>query len=140
MLSTKPIWVAPHERDPLYLYIAATRQVVSTALVVERAEEGKAHCVQRPIYYISEVLSASKQRYPHYQKLAYGVFMTAKKLKHYFQEHPIVVLSGAPLSDILNNSEATGRVAKWGIELSPWDIMYKARDALKSQILADFIA
>ena len=65
--------------------------------------------------------------------------MTDRKLKHYLQEYPIAVLSGAPLSDILNNSEATGRVAKWGIELSPWDITYKARDVLKSQVLADFI-
>jgi diketogulonate reductase-like aldo/keto reductase len=64
--------------------------------------------VQRPVYYLSEVLSVTKQRYPHYQKLAYGVFMTARKLRHYFQEHPIMVVSEAPLSDILNNPEATG--------------------------------
>ena len=138
-MSTKPILVAPQEQETMYLYLAATRQVVSTVLVVEREEEGKSHGVQRPVYYVSEVLSISKQRYPHYQKLAYGVFMTARKLKHYFTEHPITVLTGAPLSDILNNPEATGRVAKWGIELSPFDITYRARDALKSQVLADFL-
>ena len=44
-LSSKPILVAPQEEEPLYLYIAATRQVVSTVLVVERAEEGKIHAV-----------------------------------------------------------------------------------------------
>ena len=139
-MSTKPVLVAPQEREPLYLYLAATKQVVSTVLVVERAEEGKIHGVQRPIYYVSEVLSASKQRYPHYQKLAYGVFMTARKLTHYFSEHPVTVLTDAPLSDILNNPEATGRVAKWGIKLSPRDITYRPRDALKSQALADFLA
>ena len=96
-LSTPPVLVAPHEKEPLYLYIAATNRVVSTVLVVERAEEGKAHGVQRPIYYLSEVLSQSKQRYPHYQKLAYGVFMTSRKVAHYFQEHPITVVSAAPL-------------------------------------------
>jgi hypothetical protein len=45
-------------------------------LVVEHREEGKTHGVQRPMYFLSEVLSPSKQRYPHYQKLAYSVFMT----------------------------------------------------------------
>jgi len=50
------------------------------------------------------------------------------------------VVTHAPLSDILNNPEATGRVAKWGIELSPRDITYKPRDVIKSQVLADFIA
>jgi hypothetical protein len=37
--------VAPKEKEPLLLYIAATHQVVSTILVVERSEEGKAHGV-----------------------------------------------------------------------------------------------
>jgi dsDNA-binding SOS-regulon protein len=80
MLSTPPVLVAPKEKEPLLLYIAATHQVVSTVLVVERSEEGKAHGVQRPVYFISEVLSPTKQRYPHYQKLAYSVFTTAQKL------------------------------------------------------------
>ncbi|KAK1595421.1 hypothetical protein QYE76_007721 [Lolium multiflorum] len=38
-ISTPPILVAPKEKEPLLLYIAATPQVVSTALVVEREEE-----------------------------------------------------------------------------------------------------
>ncbi|KAK1694903.1 hypothetical protein QYE76_011600 [Lolium multiflorum] len=78
IISTPPILVAPKEKEPLLLYIAATPQVVNTALVVEREEEGKLHGVQRPVYFISEVISPSKQRYPHYQKLAYGVFTTAR--------------------------------------------------------------
>jgi len=96
--------------------------------------------VQRPVYYLSEVLSPTKQRCPHYQKLAYGVFRAARKLRHYFQEHPIVVVSEAPLSSILNNPEATGRVSVWGIELSPHDITYERRKAIKSQVLPDFVA
>src|SRR3954462_8031312 len=58
------------------------------------------------------------------------------------------LLSGAPNhssdktppSDIINNNDATGRVAKWGIELAAFEITYKRRDAIKSQALADFIA
>ena len=45
------------------------------AILVERKEAGKEHPVQRPVYYVSEVLIESKQRYPHCQKLMYGVFM-----------------------------------------------------------------
>jgi hypothetical protein len=80
VISTPPVLVAPKEREPLLLYIAATHQVVSTVLVVKRSEEGKAHGVQRPVYFPSEVFSPSKQCYPHYQKLAYNVFTTAQKL------------------------------------------------------------
>jgi hypothetical protein len=46
VLSTPPVLVAPKEKEPLLLYIASTHQVVSTVLVVERSEEGKAHGVQ----------------------------------------------------------------------------------------------
>jgi hypothetical protein len=93
--------------NPLLLYIAATYQVVSTVLVVERSEEGKAHEVQRPVYFLSEVLSPSKQRYPLYQKIAYSMFTTPRKLRQYFAVHPIIVVNKAPLSNILNNPEAT---------------------------------
>jgi hypothetical protein len=77
VLSTPPVLVAPKEREPVVLYIAATHQVVSTVLVVEQSEEGKAHGVHRPVHFLSEVLSPTKQRYLHYQKLASSVFTTA---------------------------------------------------------------
>jgi hypothetical protein len=60
VLSTPLVLVAPNEKEPLLLYIVATHQVVSTVLVVERSEEGKAHGVQRLVYFISEVLSPTK--------------------------------------------------------------------------------
>jgi hypothetical protein len=44
----------------LYLYVTATTQVVSAVIVVERMEKGHALPVQRPVYYISEVLSETK--------------------------------------------------------------------------------
>ena len=64
LLLTKPsILVPPSDGESLLLYIAATTQVVSAALVVERIEEGHGLKVQRPVYFISEVLSDSKTRY-----------------------------------------------------------------------------
>jgi hypothetical protein len=92
--------------------------VVSSSLVVERAKDGKEHGVQRPVYYLSEVLSPTKQRYPHYQKLAYAIYMIGKKLPHYFECHSIIVVASTPVSSILNNPDATGRVSLWGIDTS----------------------
>jgi hypothetical protein len=140
VLSTPPVLVAPKEREPLLLYIAATHQVVSTVLVVEQSEEGKAHGVQRPVYFRSEVMSPSKQCYPHNQNLPYSVFTIARMLRQYFAVHPIIVVIEAPLSNILNNPEATGHVSLWGIELSPLDITYEKGKAIKSQVLQDFTA
>ena len=64
ILMKAPILVPPIDGEPLLLYIAATTQVVRTALVVEWEEEGHTLKVQCPVYFISEVLSNSKTRYP----------------------------------------------------------------------------
>ena len=42
LLSTQPVLAAPISKEPILLYVAATRQVVGTVLTVEREEEGKA--------------------------------------------------------------------------------------------------
>ena len=64
LLSSPPVLVAPDPCEPLLLNFAATNHVVSAALVVEREEQGHALKVQQPIYFISEVLTDTKSRYP----------------------------------------------------------------------------
>src|SRR4051812_21482250 len=95
VLSESPLMAAPSPREPMLMYIAATNRVVSIVLVVERAEEEKECPVQRPVYYLSEVLTESKQRYPQYQKMVYAVFRATRRLPHYFQEHPVTVVTSS---------------------------------------------
>jgi hypothetical protein len=95
-LSNSLILVPPAIGEPLLLYIAATTQVVSTVLVVERAEEGHTLLVQRPLYFISEVLSETKVCYPQIQKLLYAIVLTRRKLRHYFEGHPVTMVSSFP--------------------------------------------
>ncbi|KAK1650201.1 hypothetical protein QYE76_068006 [Lolium multiflorum] len=85
------------------------------------------------------ILASPLEREPMFQKMTYGVFMAATKLKHYFEEHPMKVVSEAPISDIMGNKDASGRIAKWAIQLSPYVPVYERRDAIKSQALADFL-
>ena len=123
ILATNPILAAPNVGEPMLLYIVATHQVVSAVLVVERETDGHKFPLQKPVYYVSIVLTPCKSRYPHYQKIAYAVFMASRKLRHYFQECSITVASEVPLNDIINNREATGRIAKWAIKLLLFDII-----------------
>ena len=124
----------------MMLYIAATIMLVGVVIVVERKEEGHMYKVQRPIYYISEVLSDSKVQYPHVQKLLYALLIMSRKLRHYFDGHKIMVVTDFPLRDILRNRDATGRISKWAVELGVLNIDFSSRKAIKSQALADFVA
>jgi hypothetical protein len=79
-LSKTPVLTAPRKKEQLLHYLVATTHVVSTTIVVERQEDGHAYLVQRPVYFVSEVLSESNARYQLVQKLLYAVLITSWKL------------------------------------------------------------
>ena len=114
--------------------------VVSMAIAVEQVEEGHVYKVQQPVYYINEVLYESKAKYPHVQKLLYALLITSRKLCHNFDEHKVTVVSDFPIGDVLCNRDATGCISKWSVELGGQNIEFVSCKAIKSQVLADFIA
>jgi hypothetical protein len=59
-LQSPPVLTTPLQGEDLLLYIAATTHVINSAIVVERTEEGHAFGLQRPVYFVSKVLSESK--------------------------------------------------------------------------------
>ena len=101
LLTRPPILVPRNDGESLLLYIAATTQVVRAALVVEQEEEGHTLKVQCPVYFISEVLSDSKTRYSQIQKLLYAILITKRKLRHYFESHPVMVVTLFPLGEVV---------------------------------------
>jgi hypothetical protein len=139
-LTTPPVMTPPILKETLLLYISATTNVVSTVLVAEREEEGQSYPVQRPVYYVSEVLADAKTRYTQPQKLLYAFLITVRKLRHYFQAHKIMVPSSFPLGEIIHNRDANGRIVKWSVELGEFKIEFCPRQAIKSQILIDFVS
>jgi hypothetical protein len=66
--------------------------------------------------------------------------LARRKLQHYFEAHPVTVVSLFPLGEILCNPAAVGRIAKWSAELMGETLAYAPHKAIKSQILADFVA
>jgi hypothetical protein len=80
----------------------------------------------------SEVLSETKIRYPQIQKLLYAVILTRRKLRHYFESHPVTVVSSFPLGEIIQCREASGRISKWAVEIMGETISFAPRKAIKS--------
>jgi hypothetical protein len=118
----------PSSEAPLLLYVAASHAAVIAALLQEK-QDGQAK-KQVPIYFISEVLSPSKENYTELEKVLYVVLMASRKLRHYFQSYHIIVPSSRPLKDIIRNREATGRVVKWVVELNGFTIDYVHRSSI----------
>jgi ribonuclease HI len=52
----------------------------------------------------------------------------------------VTVVSSFPLGEIIQCREASGRIAKWAVELMGETISFAPRKAIKSQVLADFLA
>ncbi|XP_070019591.1 uncharacterized protein [Nicotiana sylvestris] len=108
--------------------------MVSGVLVQE--EQG----MQFPRYYVSRTLADVETRYLHLEKLALALQSTSRKLKPYFQCHPICVMTTYPLQNIMHKPELSGQLDKRVVEISGYDIEYRPRTTIKSQILADFLA
>jgi hypothetical protein len=140
LISEPPVLALPKHDETLLLYIVATTQVISAALVEEWEEPRHIYKVQRPIYYLIKVLSNCETRYNQVQKLLYAVLITKLKLLHYFESHSIRVVTSFELREIAGNRLTMGRISKWALEVMGLDIAYVPQTVIKSQALADFVA
>ena len=73
------------------------------------------------------------------EKLILALVTVAQKLRPYFQAHTIEVPTEYPMKQVLHKPETSGRLMKWAIELSEFDMRYKPKTAIKGQVLADFV-
>ncbi|XP_076883275.1 uncharacterized protein LOC143531995 [Bidens hawaiensis] len=133
-LAELPTLTAPKAGEPLIIYLAASDRAISAVLMVER------NGIQTPIYYVSRTLADAETRYSTLQKLVLSLVQASRRLRRYFQGHPIHVLTNYRLQNVLSKPELSGRLAKWAIELGEHAIKYKPRPTIKGQVLADIIA
>ena len=132
-LSSPPILVSPVEGELLTLYLAVSDFSTSAVLVKDKER------VQHPVYYCSRALRGEEERYPRMEKLILALVTAARKHRPYFQAHTIEVPTEYPMKQVLHKPEVSGRLMKWAIELSEFDIRYKPKTAIKGHVLADFV-
>ncbi|GJV67421.1 reverse transcriptase domain-containing protein [Tanacetum coccineum] len=86
------------------------------------------------------VLQGAELNYPGLEKLILALVHDARRLRRYFQAHPIRVLTNKPIKKILTRRKKSGTIAKWVIDFGEHDIEFKGRNFIKRQILDDFIS
>jgi len=119
---------------PLRLYFAVTERAISSVLVQEQDQ------VQRPIYFVSKALQGPETRYQSLEKAALAVVFSAKRLRHYFHSFTVVVMTNLPIQKVLQKPDVAGRMVRWAVERSEFDIQYEPRGSIKGQVYADFVA
>jgi ribonuclease HI len=132
-LSSPPCLSIPSPGEPLYLYLAVSEHAVSAVFVRETPD------YQRPIFFISKTMTEVESRYLPLEKATLALVRAAKKLPQYFQATTVTVLTDLPLKALLQCSDFSGRITRWGVQLGSLGVEYKPRTSIKGQVLADFV-
>ncbi|KAL8156578.1 hypothetical protein AgCh_001613 [Apium graveolens] len=82
-LSAPPLLTWPKGDETLQLYLVTTNQTVGAVLIKDDVG------IQKPVFYVSHTLKGVETRYPNIEKLALGLIIAARKLRHYFQGRTI---------------------------------------------------
>ena len=127
------VLTAPGPGEDLFMYLSVFEHAISAVLLRDKG-------VQQPVYYINKTLVDVETRYLPLEKLVLALVHATRKLPQYFQAHTVFILTKYPLQSLLRRSDFTGRIAKWGTRLGSFDIRYRPRNAVKGQVLADFVA
>jgi len=131
-LSSPPLLSSSKPGEELFLYIVSSA-TVNAALVREQDR------VQKLIYYTSQALRGTEEKYPSIEKLSFALVTATRKFKPYFQAHTIVILTNKPLRRAMSNPETARWMALWAIKLSKFNVQYRPRTTMKGLIVADFI-
>ncbi|GKD07443.1 reverse transcriptase domain-containing protein, partial [Tanacetum coccineum] len=111
LVSELPTLTTLKKCETLMMYLAAADEAVSAMLLTERDER------QMPIHYVSRSLQGAETNYASMEKLTLALVHVAMRLRRYLQAHPIKVITNSPIKQVLGNSKASGRLAKWDDEL-----------------------
>nr|GFC32718.1 reverse transcriptase domain-containing protein [Tanacetum cinerariifolium] len=117
--------VAPKPKEELIMYLSASYRAISAVLMTER------DTVQTPVYFVSRALQTPELNYTPMEKLVLTLVCAAKRLRRYFQAHPIVVITDQPIKQVMSRRNVAGRLQKWSVMLGEHNITYRQRTSVK---------
>nr|GEU71979.1 reverse transcriptase domain-containing protein [Tanacetum cinerariifolium] len=132
-LSELPLLVVPKPKEELIVYLSATYGAISAVLMTKRG------AIQTRVYFISRALQGPELNYTPMEKLVMSLVFTTKRLRRYFQAHPIAVITDQPIKKIMSRPDVAARLQKWSVMLGEHNIMYRPKTSVKGQVLGDFL-
>ncbi|GKF42113.1 reverse transcriptase domain-containing protein, partial [Tanacetum coccineum] len=121
-----PLLVAPKPKEELIVYMSASYGAVSAVLMTKSLLNSRA-------------LQGPELNYTPMEKLVLSLVFAAKRLRRYFQAHPITVITDQPIKQIMSHPDVAGRLQKWSVMLGEHNITYSPKTSVKGQILVNFL-
>ncbi|GJS50157.1 reverse transcriptase domain-containing protein [Tanacetum coccineum] len=113
-------------KEELIMYLSASQGAVGAVLMTERDS------IQTPVYFVSRALQGPELNYTPMEKLVLALVFAAKRLRRYFQAHPIAVITDQPIKQVMSRPDVAGRLQKWSIMLGEHNITYRPRTSIKA--------
>ncbi|XP_059315447.1 uncharacterized protein LOC132066075 [Lycium ferocissimum] len=136
-LSNPPVLVPPEAGRPLLLYLSVSANAFGCVLG-QHDETGKK---EQAIYYLSKKFTPYEARYTLLERTCCSLTWVAQKLRHYLSAYTTYLISRMdPLKYIFQKPMPTGKLAKWQILLSEFDIVYVTQKAIKGRAIADHLS
>uniref|UniRef100_A0A2N9GTJ6 Reverse transcriptase/retrotransposon-derived protein RNase H-like domain-containing protein n=1 Tax=Fagus sylvatica TaxID=28930 RepID=A0A2N9GTJ6_FAGSY len=136
-LLNPPILVPPTPGRPLILYLTV-QEASMGCMLGQQDETGKK---EQAIYYLSKKFTEPETRYLLVEKTCCALAWASKKLRQYMLYYTTWLVSRMdPIKYIFEKPALTGKIARWQVLLSEFDILFVARKAIKGQAIADYLA
>ena len=96
---------------------------------------------ERAIYYLSKRMLEYECKYIMIEHLCLALVWATKRLRHYVTEYSILLVSRlAPLRYLFDRPVLIGRLMRWLVLLTEFDIQYVTQKSVKGSIVADHLA
>jgi len=133
-LTNPPVLIPPQQGKPFRLYLSTDDMVIGSALIQEFEEK------ERVIYYLSRRLVDAEIRYSAIEKLCLCLYFSCVKLTYYMlSAECTVICKDDVIRYMLSMPIISGRIGKWILALSEFDLRYESAKEVKGQIMADFV-
>ena len=111
----------------MILYLALEESAIG-AMLVQEGPEG----VEHAIYYLRKKFIPYEEKYDLVEKTCLIMIWATRKLRHYFQSYKIQAVSKInPLMYLFQVLALTGKISRWLVLLTEFDIEYIMKMALE---------
>ncbi|KAJ9704055.1 hypothetical protein PVL29_005372 [Vitis rotundifolia] len=135
-LLSPPVLAPPTPGRPLLLYLSVS-DVALGCMLAQLDDSGK----DRAIYYLSKRMLDYETRYVMIERYCLALVWATRRLRHYMTEYSVHLISRLdPLRYLFDRPALVGRLMRWLVLLTEFDIHYVTQKSIRGSIVADHLA